>query len=102
MVVLTLFFLAACAEDLSDTGVPDPEVMCSHPASMFEAQVEVAYPDRANVESVEFILEQGGEFWTTYLRPPNDNSELWHTKMQIMEFDCHSEYFYDFVEEKEE
>ena len=102
MVVLNLVFLMACAEDLSDTRVSDPEVVCSHPASMFEAQVDVTYPDQADIESVEFILEQDGDFWTAWLQSPNDDNSYWYTKMQIMEFDCHSEYFYDFVEENEE
>ena len=56
--------LAGCSQvdyDTLDTGTFE-EVVCSHPSSQFEAQVEVNYQDE-DFSSVEFVLGQDEEFW---------------------------------------
>lgn len=92
-----LFSLAACslAPDDLDTGYTE-DVVCSHPSSQFEAQVEVNYRDDG-FDSVEFVLEQNEEFWFVELQPPSEEVADWHTKMQIIEFDCYSDFTYDFI-----
>ena len=74
-------------------------VMCSHPTSQFEAQVEVNYRDR-DYAGVEFVLEQRGEWWVVELWQPNEQIDTWHTTMQIFEFDCTDEWTYDFIVEE--
>ena len=97
MRLVFLFSLAACsqASDGLDTGYIE-DVVCSHPSSQFEAQVEVNYRDNG-FDSVEFVLEQSEEFWFVELQPPNEEVFDWHTKMQIIEFDCYSDFTYDFI-----
>ena len=72
MRLVFLFSLAACsqASDGLDTGYIE-DVVCSHPSSQFEAQVEVNYRDNG-FDSVEFVLEQSEEFWFVELQPPNE------------------------------
>ena len=98
---ILLMPLVACSKidyDRFDTGTSE-EVICSHPSSQFEAQLEVNYYDN-DFESVEFILSQNEEFWITDLQRPNEDISTWHTTMQILEFDCHTEFTYDFVVEE--
>lgn len=98
---ILLMPLVACSKidyDSFDTGTSE-EVICSHPSSQFEAQLEVNYYDN-DFESVEFILSQNEEFWITDLQRPNEDISTWHTTMQILEFDCHTEFTYDFVVEE--
>lgn len=98
MIILFLVFLLACEKEQYMIDELVPEVVCTHPNSIYEAQVYVEYPDNENIESVEFILEQEGEFWTTWMWPPDEFNVQWRTKMQIIEFDCSKKYFYDFSE----
>ena len=91
--------MIACADysgglDSGDTT----EVVCEHPASQFEAQIDVVYPDYNGLEGVEFILEQG-DFWTVWLQAPDDDNPYWHTRMQIYEFSCAEPFYYDFIED---
>lgn len=98
---ISLMTLVACSKidyDSLDTGNSE-EVVCSHPSSQFEAQLEVSYHDN-NFTSVEFILSQNEEFWITDLQRPNEKVSTWHTTMQILEFDCHADFTYDFVIEE--
>ena len=92
--------LAGCSQvgyDTLDTGTFE-EVVCSHPSSQFEAQVEVNYQDE-DFSSVEFVLGQDEEFWIADLQRPNEDVETWHATMQILEFDCYTDFTYDFVTE---
>ena len=102
MRLVFLFSLAACSQapDGLDTGYIE-DVVCSHPSSQFEAQVEVNYRDDG-FDSVEFVLEQSGEFWFVELQPPSEEVVDWYTKMQIIEFDCYSDFTYDFIISKGE
>ena len=101
MKFISLITLVACSQvdyDKIDTGDVE-EVVCSHPNSQFEAQIEISYPDNDFV-SVEFVLGQNEEFWITDLQRPNEKVSTWHTTMQILEFDCHADFTYDFVIEE--
>ena len=92
--------LAGCSQvdyDTLDTGTFE-EVVCSHPSSQFEAQVEVNYQDE-DFSSVEFVLGQDEEFWIADLQRPNEDVATWHATMQILEFDCYTDFTYDFVAE---
>lgn len=92
--------LVGCSQvdyDTLDTGTFE-EVVCSHPSSQFEAQVDVNYPDK-DFTSVEFVLEQNKEFWIADLQRPNEDVTTWHATMQIFEFDCFTDFIYDFVTE---
>ena len=92
--------LAGCSQadyDVIDTGAFE-EVVCSHPSSQFEAQVEVNYQDE-DFTSVEFILGQNEEFWIADLQRPNEDVTTWHATMQILEFVCYTDFTYNFVTE---
>jgi len=93
--------LAGCSQGdhvTLDTGTFE-EVVCSHPSTQFEARVEVNYPDE-DFTSVEFVLGQNGEFWIADLQSPNEDVTTWHATMQILEFDCYTDFTYDFVTEE--
>ena len=92
--------LVGCSQadyDVIDTGAFE-EVVCSHPNSQFEAQVEVNYQDE-DFTSVEIILGQNEEFWIADLQRPNEDVTTWHATMQILEFDCYTDFTYNFVTE---
>jgi len=96
---ILLSLLAGCSQvdyDTLDTGTFE-EVVCSHPSSQFEAQVDVNYSDE-DFTSVEFVLGQNEEFWIADLRRPNEEVTTWHATMQILEFDCYTDFTYDFEE----
>jgi len=97
---ILLFPLVACSKvdyDDLDTGT-FKEVICSHPNSQFEAQVEVNYSDDG-FTSVEFVLGQNDEFWITGLKRPDEDVMTWNATMQILEFDCYANFTYDFIVE---
>lgn len=89
------FGCATAGYDEFDSG-DTVEVMCSHPVSQFEAQVEVSYAD-GGYTGVEFVLGQHEEWWVVDLWQPNEQINTWHTTMQILEFDCNNEWTYDFI-----
>jgi len=98
--LVLLSLLVGCSQadyDVIDTGAFE-EVVCSHPNSQFEAQVEVNYQDE-DFTSVEIILGQNEEFWIADLQRPNEDVTTWHATMQILEFDCYTDFTYNFVTE---
>jgi hypothetical protein len=103
MKFISLITLVACSQvdyDNIDTGDIE-EVVCSHPSSQFEAQIEINYPDN-DFLSVEFVLGQNEEFWVVDLLRPNEAISTWHTTMQILEFDCNTDFTYDFIVQENE
>lgn len=102
MICLFLVILASCApEVLEDSGEIKqesyPSLICEHPNTPYEAQIQAEYPDDDEYLSVELVIEQGGEFWIGSLNPPNSRNPMWHTTMQILNFDCQTPYVWDFV-----
>ena len=76
-------------------------VICSHPISQFEAQIDIVYGDEPSIVSIEFALEQYEEWWVIDLNPPNDDDLNWSHRMQIYEFTCSEPFYYDFIIETE-
>lgn len=98
---LFLLFLASCATEISeDSGKvsqdDDPEFICDHPDSPYEARIQAEYPDN-NYLKVELVLEQEEKFWLGELKPPNGRNTMWHMSMQLLNFDCRSPYIWNFI-----
>jgi hypothetical protein len=101
--ILFVFFTGCSIADLNqqDTGFIE-DVSCSHPSSQFEAQIDILFETENSVASVEFALEQYGEWWFINLNPPNEDEFGWSHRMQIYEFMCSEPFYYDFIEESKE
>lgn len=103
MKALTLFLvlITGCSEDLTDDTAPIseelyPSMICAHPNTPYEAQIQALYPDEG-YEKVEIVIEQEEEFWIGLLKEPTPRQPMWHLTMHLLNFDCRSEYTWNFV-----
>lgn len=81
-----------------DTGLVVEEVVCSHPNTQYEAQVDINFDlGLEEATGVEFVLEQYNEWWIIDLNEPTKNHSFWHARMQIYDFVCNESFYYDFV-----
>ena len=97
-VVLVVIGCSAQEQDTAlDNDFPIESVSCTHPDSDYEAVVEVVVEDDYGWEEIHFQIRQDEETWDTLLWEPGEEDLNWRTRMQIMEFNCRTEYDYDFL-----
>lgn len=98
---LFLAIFTACASEVQeDSGEIEqdlyPALICAHPNTPYEAQIQAQYPDDDYLK-VELVIEQSEEFWIGELKPPNSRNPMWHMTMQLLNFDCKLPYNWNFV-----